>query len=382
MNLAKYNPLYGISGGILCMPFTADQLTYASRAAIDYYNKNEPIDQINVARPLIKMLMEGKKEYAGGLQYVVDQLRFSNDSNFQSYFGDGQVTYNRKRTLQQAKYQWGSFHDGFGLNEDELAQNGIIMTDDRNSVPSDAEKVQLTNLLKENQETLRLGFQENFDIMLHRDGTQDDEDIPGISHLIAIDPATGVVGGLSAVDNTWWRNYADVNIAWPTVSLTDAMEDAWRACIRVGGSPPDFILAGSDFIDAYRTECKTGGGIAGAGIQRVVEVGGSNGNRSGTTLDNSIGSGIYTGLYFKGVEIMWDPVMSTLDALDSPTEAWEKRCYFINRRYLKLQPIKGHWLVNRKPPRVYDRYVHYFALTAKAALTTGKRNAHAVLSIQ
>jgi hypothetical protein len=48
---------------------------------------------------------------------------------------------------------------------------------------------------------------------------------------------------------------------------------------------------------------------------------------------------------------------------------------------LKLRPIKGHWMVNRKPPRVYDRYVHYFALTAKAALTTGKRNAHAVLTI-
>jgi hypothetical protein len=30
---------------------------------------------------------------------------------------------------------------------------------------------------------------------------------------------------------------------------------------------------------------------------------------------------------------------------------------------------------------VYDRYVHYWALTAKAALTTGKRNAHAVLAL-
>jgi hypothetical protein len=143
------------------MPFTVDQLAYAGKASIDYYLKNDPIDQINVERPLIKKLMAGKSDYAGGLQYVVEQLRFSNDSNFQSYFGDGQVSYNRKRTLQQAKFSWGSFHDGFGLNEDELAQNGITMTDDRNSVPTDAEKVNLTNLLKENNETLKLGFQEN-----------------------------------------------------------------------------------------------------------------------------------------------------------------------------------------------------------------------------
>jgi hypothetical protein len=38
-------------------------------------------------------------------------------------------------------------------------------------------------------------------------------------------------------------------------------------------------------------------------------------------------------------------------------------------------------MVSRRPPRVYDRYVHYFALTSKAALTTSKRNAHAVLTL-
>src|SRR5208282_1529633 len=147
--------------GVIIMPFTAEQLSYAGTAAINFFLRNDPIDNVNIARPLIKKLMEEKKPYIGGLQYVVEQLRYSNDSNFQSYFGDTQVTYNRKRTLQQAKYTWGSFHDGFGLNEDELTQNGIVMTDDKSSVPTEAEKVQLTNLLQENAETLKLGFQEN-----------------------------------------------------------------------------------------------------------------------------------------------------------------------------------------------------------------------------
>src|SRR6266404_9135667 len=138
------------------MPFTSEQLAYAGRAAIDFFLKNDPTDSYNVDRPLIEKLMSGKKEYGGGLQYVVEQLRFQNDSNFQSYFGDQQVSYNRKRTLNQAKFIWGSFHDGFGLNEDELAQNGITMTDDRSSSPSDAEKIQLTNLLSENLASLKL----------------------------------------------------------------------------------------------------------------------------------------------------------------------------------------------------------------------------------
>ena len=58
------------------MPFTAEQLAYAGNAAINYFLRNDPIDNVNIARPLIKKLMEEKKPYVGGLQYVVEQLRY------------------------------------------------------------------------------------------------------------------------------------------------------------------------------------------------------------------------------------------------------------------------------------------------------------------
>jgi hypothetical protein len=318
-------------------------------------------------------LMEGKKPYVGGLQYVVEQLRYSNDSNFQSYFGDTQVTYNRKRTLQQAKYTWGSFHDGFGLNEDELAQNGIVMTDDKSSVPSEAEKVQLTNLLQENSETLKLGFQENFDYMLHLDGTQSATNIPGLDLLVSTTPTVSLtVGGLDQSIFTWWQNSATLGISTAAAgNLTQQMEVTWRNCTRFGGFSPDYILAGEAFIDAYRLDAKNT-------INRTVYM---KDNAKETDLDAAVGDDGRTGLYFKNREIIWDPVMTVLDGLYGPTTPWVKRCYFLNSRFLKLRPIQGHWMINRTPPRVYDRYVHYFALTAKAALTTGKRNAHAVLSI-
>jgi hypothetical protein len=352
------------------MPFSTEQLAYAGRAAIDWFLKNDPIDQINTAHPLLKKLMGTKKAYGGGLQYVVEQLRFSNDSNFQSYFGDSQVTYNRKRTLQQAKYSWGAFHDGFGLNEDELAQNGIIVTDDRNSVPTDAEKVQLTNLLQENMETLKLGFQANFDLMIHRDGTQSSTDIAGLDLLVATDPTTSTtIGTLNQNTNTWWRNNASLAINSATAGLLIAtMETQWRECMRYGGKAPDFILVGSDFLDAY---------IKAAGVTVTRQVtNDANLKNGGVSLDAGT-----TGVYFHGVELIWDPVFDLLQTLDSPATSWKKRCYFLNMDTIKLRPIEGHWMVARKPPRVYDRYVHYWALTAKAALTTNKRNANAVLAI-
>lgn len=359
------------------MAFNAEQLAYASKAAIDFYMKNKPVDQINKVRPWYSKLDGAKKNWKGGLQNVVEQLRISNDSNFQAYFGDGQVSYNRKRTLNQAKFTWGSFHDGFGLNEDELAQVGIAMTDDRGSQPTADEKVALTDLLEENMQTLELGFEEGMDKMLLRDGTQSTLEIPGLDYLVSLHPTAGTVGGIPA-SNTYWQNYADLQAGSTANPLLDAMETAWRACITFGGQAPDFLQAGSDFVDAYRAAAKDSNG---GGIQVTTQVGDSSGNRKGISLDAGVGNGVNTGLYFKGVEIVWNPTFDTLDAEDNPTVDWASRLYMLNMATIKLRPIQGHWKVTRRPPRVYDRYVHYTAMTAKAALTTNKRNGNAVLAL-
>lgn len=354
------------------MSFNAEQLAYGGRAAIDFFLKNDPIDQVNTAHPLFEKLVGEKKEYTGGKQYVVEQIREANDSNFQGYWGDSQVTYNRKRTLNQAKYEYGSFHDGFGLDEDELVQNGITMTDEKSPSPTKAEKIQLTNLIKENMETLKLGFTEGMDKMLHRDGTQSTLEIAGLDALIAVDPTTGTVGGLDASAKAYWRNQVSLDIT--IANLVQEMEEQWRECIRYGGQAPNYILAGATFIDAYRK-------AATAAINRQVTIGDAGGNRNPITLDGGIGAGVETGLFFKGIQLIWDPVFDVLDTEDSPAQEWASRAYFMNTRHIRLRPITGHWMVGRKPPRVYDRYVQYWATTAKCALTTGKRRAHALLTV-
>lgn len=345
------------------MPFTSTEIQNAGKAALDFYVKNKPIDQIGTERPLLKRLMADKKSFPGGKQYIVEQLRKSYDSNFQWFYGDGQVTYNKRQSLEQAQYAWRSCHDGFALSEDDLFQNGITLIEGKGGVNSGAERVQLTNLLQEHIEVLREGFEEKFDYELHGDGTQSTDAIEGLHALISPTPTTGTVGGLNRATYTWWRNKATTSIA--AANLLDEMEKAWRACSRNGGRP-NFIIAGEDFIDAYRAQANSS--------NRVIIQNGNMAQSEGATSE-------YT---WHGVPIVWDPVFADLDtnsAFGSATYPWQKRCYFINTRHMRLRPAKGHDMVTRTPPRVYNRYTYYWGLTWKGGLTVNRMNAHAVLVI-
>jgi hypothetical protein len=278
------------------------------------------------------------------------------------------VTYNRRQSIEPAQYPWRSAHDGFSLDEDRMIQNGISVDDSGpGGMASDAERIQLTNLLKEQTEILKLGFQEKFSQAQHLDGTQSADAITGVDALISLTPTTGTVGGIdrAGATNVYWRNYAQTGLTTTTTTgnILDYMEIAWRACVRNGGKP-DFIEAGDDFIDGFRNFMfKSFGRLDYEGVsERTIE--------GGTKM-----------LTFHGVTIMWNPEFADLDTLYAPATTWKKRCYMINGRHLKLRPIEGQDMITRKPPRAYDKYEYYWGITWRGAVTMNRSNAHAVLSL-
>ncbi len=355
------------------MPFTAEEIAAAGKISLDYYQKNKPVDQVNTERPLLKTLKAKQKTAPGNKQFIVEQLRKSNGSNFQWFNGSEVVTYNKRRNIEQAQYAWRSAHDGFALDEDRLIQNGITIDESgKGKNHTQAERVQLTNLLEEEIEALDLGFEEKFDQALHLDGTQDADAVIGLDALVSLTPATGTVGGIDAAANAFWRNHAatGLTVATTTGNILTQMELAWRACIRNGGVP-DFILVGSDFLDGYRNFMMNTYGRVNYTPTGAKNIDGGSGHKEGVS----------TGIYFNGVELVWDPVFSELDTLYAPATPWEKRCYFINTRHMRLRPIDGQDMVTRKPPRAYDKYEYYWGLTWRGAVCCNRRNAHAVLAI-
>jgi hypothetical protein len=206
---------------------------------------------------------------------------------------------------------------------------------------------------------------------MHRDGTQSAIACPGIDLLVSTTPATTTVGGFdcSIAANAFFKNNISLAISTGTAgNLLAKMEILWRQCITYGKlGAPNKILAGSAFIDAYAADVRA---QPGSSFQVVSPA------KGGFDLDGSRNR-----LYFKGVEVEWDPVMDALQALDSPSVHWDKRCYFLNSKALTMRPNRGRWLINRNPSRMYDRYVYYKGMTADYGLTTKKRNSLGVAAI-
>lgn len=346
------------------MPISAPDLATVTVAALDNYMRNRPVDQIGTERPFIKKLMGGRKTLMPARQFSVENVRENYGSNFAWSFGETARTFNKRSTVQQASFPWRVALDGLYLDWDMLFAAGIRVDPDPASkgklVLEPNEKVILYNILTEHMEALELGFVERLDVELHRDGTASTDAVVGLDALISRTPAVGTVGGLNAATKTYWRNYFAGAVA--TVDLRTTMAAAWRSCIRNGGAP-DFILAGSTFIDAYASVLT---------LTQNTEAG------KPKMLDIATGQGARTGLFFKGVEIIWDPVFSVLDTLEAPLAAnlWEKRCYMINSKHLKYEDDDME-VYNPTPP--HNVRATYASLDLRCALKVNRRNGHALI---
>jgi len=386
----------------------ANDVAQLGFVALRNFLKNKPIDQVATERPLLKALMAKKKPWGGGKENIVEQIRTDYDNNFQ-WFGDenlgtvnlsGDVTYNTRDTVKQAYYPWNSAHDGFQFSEDFLLGNGILIGDSqspRNS--SAAGLVQLTNVFNEAMEVLRLGFEKILDQSLHLDGsvtmgatTMANKAINGLDFLVPLKNDTGIVGGLNRATagtptNRYWRQNIDVGLGlnvngaaapYAGLVLLGHMHNLWRQCQRNGGSP-DFILAGTDFIKSYEIAADL------KESRYAVQPGSA---RAPWNMDPSLeikDSGTFTGLFFQGVPIIWDPVFDDLDGItgaevsNTVSCAWTKRCYFLNTKHITLRPIQDNDMIARKPPREHNSYNYYWGLTWRGSLTSNRLNAHGVI---
>ncbi len=235
------------------MPITHDDLRELTKVLLDDYLLNIRIDQIGVERPLLKRCLAKRKLFFGARQHIVENVRKDYGSHFMWAYGETPVEFNKRNMTEQVQFPWRRAVDGLYLAYDRLFGAGIDVRKGARGEYRLAqnERMQLLNLLDEQMESLKLGFLDRLDTELHRDGTASLDAITGLDALVSTNPSTSMVGGINQEKMPWWRNAAYIAIKTGHAgNLTLQMEQAWRRCIRNGGVP-DFILAGSAFLDTY-----------------------------------------------------------------------------------------------------------------------------------
>jgi hypothetical protein len=351
------------------MALNATEIAKIGKVAISAYGKNKPIDQLNVERPLLDILLPKAKDLVGGVDGFTLNLYKTNDANGQYYTGNGKVTYNSRSPNEIAKFDWANFHDGFVLNEDELFRAGIAVNDDNGkSTATKGEVVQLTNMLESNFMALEEGAKDFHHAALWLDGSQFTDARPGVDALVSTTPAVGTVGGIDAsvTANAYWRNIARTGLGTTLSVLLDALEQSKRDIQRKKGRFTH-IFCGAAFYDALRNA------VIGANVTQITYGGGSK-----LSIDMATDT-----LKFDGIPLTYVPDFDNDFGFAAPTIPWTKRCYMLNlsETGVQMRRAQDDFMKMRYPGRPIDQYTYHFAMTSKFGIGIGKRNTNAVLSI-
>lgn len=344
--------------------FTADELANLTNSLFDFHMKGPALAQSLQDRPLLQALNAKKSTFPGGKEMIRINVKGDYTSGFQGYSYDDTVEYVNPANTRQSAWPWYELHAGISFTHTEMKHGGITVTENGASQStgrkSESAVVVITDILKEKLDDLTEGSARSHNLMAWRDGTQSAKVFPGVQAIIRDVPTTGVVGGIDASANTWWRNRARtagsggvITHSTSLQTLTKTLRSEVRQLRRYGGRP-DLILAGSGFIEKLENEIHEKGTYTQEGFLK-----------SGAT---EIGM---ADISMRGVgRVQYDP---TLD-----DEGRSNYAYFIDTRHLMLKVMDGEDMKMHAPARPENKYVMYRAVTWTGGLVANQLNCHGV----
>lgn len=347
------------------MPFTVDQINNVATAAIDFhFKKGNVLSQTVQDKPLLKWMNAAQKEFPGGAGNITRRVKGIYTTTVQGFQADDNVTYANPTNLKTATYPWKLHHAGITFTMDELLKNGISVSDTQDgsgeTVASQAEKVQLANVMQDKLEDLSEGWDRGMNQIMWRDGTQDSKVMPGILSFILDNPTSAtVVGGIDQSLNPWWQNRASLLINNGHVTsdqvVVQTLQREIRQLRRYGGRPSK-AFAGSLFMDWFEQELRAKGNFTLEGWAKSGKI------------DASVAD-----LEFKGISIEYDP---TLDDLGR-----SKYLYFFDPKTIYPMVVSGEDKKKHSPARPETKYAFYRAITWVGGMVCDQRNANGVYSV-
>lgn len=360
------------------MPFTSDEISNITAAALETYIDRGTVFKQNVAnKPMLEAFDKAAGKFTGGKDNVTFAVKAGQGGgSLVGYSGDDQVTYYNPTGIKRARFPWREHHIGMVVTMTELKNDGIEViengADQTTSQMASREEQALANILDEKNDTLGEDYAFSLNRLLLGDGSTDAKALAGIRSLILDSPAVGTTGTIGRVANSWWRNraattaFAGAGGQGPiTVStsnggaLIEFLEKEWLQLSKYRqGSSRYKLFVGSDFRAGYMKELRANGQYTRTGWEGQKNADGG--------MDNPT---------WKGLEMVWDP---TLDDL-----GYSKRMYVIDmgKTGVRLLYMDGQKMKKHNPARPYDRYVMYNGITTDAVMIAKQLNTSAVYDI-
>lgn len=295
--------------------------------------KAEAQDQIFDGSPFWFWLKEhGGLEPVEGGRFITEPLRFAKSTRVKFIGRGGTVDLSDQEFLSVATFEWRYLTDSivrFGVDDQQNRGKNAIMK------LMDSKLANSKDSLADQMETSLFGAQAGLSFN-------------GLLDIVPDDPTTGIMGGINAATDTWWRSQTkDMTTLSFGVNGVTQMRTMFNNCGKnLGGNFPNIIVSGQTPYEFYEDS--------------VIE--------QKRISNKKMGDAGFESIQFKGIPLVWSP------------SAAATRMYFLNTKFMKFtfDPQLNFDMTEWKPipDQVNDRAAQ---IIVAGNLVTGRRRTQGVL---
>lgn len=296
---------------------------------------------------------EGIKLVDGG-EKIFMPLMYARNTTIEGYSGYDTLNITPTDPFSACEYEWRRIAGSINVDNDRLDKNA-------------GSAQQLFDLMKGMLQNLRISYQESWNDMLIKAKVSGSKEPLGLFDIIKDDPTTnpasGALGGIDAVANSWWRNQSVVqsNGALGTFGTdqTGAGMAAVRQLIRnctFGSDKAKLLIAGEYAFEKVENTM----------LNQVRYV---------SDKEKAIGRAGFDVLMVKGLPMVMEKRIS---ALRSAASMSGDAIYAINPKYLKLYGMKHRWFEPSKVKEPVNQDTQVQHLITACQLTTDNRRTSGV----
>lgn len=300
-------------------------------------------DNVTAHSPVLARLQEQDAivKEDGGLALEED-IMYAENGTFKWYSGYELLDISASDVLTCAVYDWKQANANIVISGLELRNNA-------------GSKTKKHNLLKSKMKNAEITMKNNVSKSIFSDGTGNGgKELTGLQALVSDNPATSVVGGISAADNAFWRNQAysfateaSVSSGLPTAAqMLKAMEEMMLRTTR-GSDQTDLIIASSEYYRLYKESA--------VNVKRITE-------------GVKIGDATFKAVEFEGVPVVFDSYCPA------------QHMYFLNTRYLKLRAHKDAYFALDEERLPVNQDAKVFPMVFQGNMTCSNRNLQGVIT--